>query len=377
MEKLTAFKSVQDELTVQSDNILLRDHRIILPASLRDRAIRIAHEGHQGMAKTKSFIRSKIWFPGIDSKVETAVRDCMPCQIQHRKQEWNHYGCRNSLQDDGENVSVDFCGPLTTREYLMVLVDEFSQYPCVELLRSVSTPVLDKVFSTFCTPRTVKSDNRSPFNSEAFRKYALNQGFNHRRITPRWSRANAQAESFNKPLMKVVRAAHYEKKNWRQVLFGFLRQYRTTPHSTTGQTPYRLMFGREPRTKMPQVAERQQNALHEQVRERDSKRKCQMKLYADARNHAKDSDISVGDVVVVQQDMKGNKLTTAFDPQPRTVTNMKGPMITVHGKTTRNVSRFKKINQCPGKGQQSKQQFYEEIEELKEDSEAGKPVNTP
>jgi hypothetical protein len=47
-EDLTALRAVRDELTVHSDNILLRDHRIILPKVLQDRAIYVALEGHQG-----------------------------------------------------------------------------------------------------------------------------------------------------------------------------------------------------------------------------------------------------------------------------------------------------------------------------------------
>lgn len=98
---------------------------------------------------------------------------------------------------------------------------------------NIAIPVLDKVLSTFGTPKIVKSDNGAPFNSEAFRKYSNDMGFDHRRVTPRWPRANAQAESLNKPLMKVVRAGSLEEKNWRQELYKFLRQYRATPHTTT------------------------------------------------------------------------------------------------------------------------------------------------
>ncbi|XP_033729841.1 uncharacterized protein K02A2.6-like [Pecten maximus] len=134
---------------------------------------------------------------------------------------------------------MDFCGPLPTGEYLLVVIDEYSRYPIVEITRSVSAnvtiSVLDKVISLFGTPKIVKSDNGSPFNSEQFRCYAGAMGFDHRRITPRWPRANAQAEAFNKPLMKVVRAATLENRNWKQEMYKFLRQYRATPHVTTGK----------------------------------------------------------------------------------------------------------------------------------------------
>ena len=52
-----------------------------------------------------------------------------------------------------ENISIDFCGPLPSGNYLFVMVDEYSRYPIVEIVKSVSVryiiPILDKVISTF------------------------------------------------------------------------------------------------------------------------------------------------------------------------------------------------------------------------------------
>ena len=43
------FRKVKDELTVISENIILRGTRIALPKALQQRAIDIAHELHQGL----------------------------------------------------------------------------------------------------------------------------------------------------------------------------------------------------------------------------------------------------------------------------------------------------------------------------------------
>ena len=45
------------------------------------------------------------------------------------------------------NLRMDFCGPLPTGDYLMVIIDENTRYPVVEIVKSVSAstviPVLD------------------------------------------------------------------------------------------------------------------------------------------------------------------------------------------------------------------------------------------
>lgn len=352
MEELSAMRSIKDELTIHSDNVLLRDKRIVLPRSLRDRAIHIAHEGHQGITRTKSFLRSKAWFPNLSDRVEQLIKGCIACQTLSPGPNMEPYKMSDLPSGPWRDLSADFCGPLPSGDYLFVITDEYSRYPIVEIVRSVSAntviPVLDKVLSEFGYPQTIKTDNGSPFNSYQFEQYAKHSGFRHRKITPRWPRANSQAESFNKPLMKVIRAAHVTKSNWKQEMYQFLRQYRSTPHASTGFTPYRLMFQREPKTKMPQINEPNgEKKIEELVIQNDEKAKSKAKNYGDMKNNAKESDIQIGDTVLVKNDFKEDKLSTKFKENPHVVTKKKGPMVTAssdNGEITRNSTSFKKID---------------------------------
>ena len=97
-----------------------------------------------------------------------------------------------------ENLSIDFCGPFLSGYYLMVIIEEYSRYPVVETLTSLTVksviPLLDKTFSIFGIPKELKSDNGPPFNSPEFRKSADTMGFKDRKIIPLWPRANAECE---------------------------------------------------------------------------------------------------------------------------------------------------------------------------------------
>ena len=53
---------------------------MVIPESLRNQAAALAHEGHRGIVKTKELVRSKIWFPKMNDKMETTVRQCFACQ---------------------------------------------------------------------------------------------------------------------------------------------------------------------------------------------------------------------------------------------------------------------------------------------------------
>ena len=74
-------KLIKDELSINSDeNVLLRGTRLVIPKALQKRIVHIAHEGHQGIVKTKQLIREKVWFSGIDSLVTHIINQCVLCQ---------------------------------------------------------------------------------------------------------------------------------------------------------------------------------------------------------------------------------------------------------------------------------------------------------
>ena len=71
-----------------------------------------------------------------------------------------------------------------------------------------------------------------------------------------------------------------------------------------------------------------------------------MNAYADSKAHVKPASISVGDTVVVKRDPSTKKSLSPYIPEPYTVTERKGSMITAESGdtvTSRNSSFFKQI----------------------------------
>ena len=354
-QALQSIRTVKDELTLDAEgDIILRDKRIVIPTSLQLRTIELAHEGHQGIAKTKALLRSKVWFPNMDKMTEDAVRKCLPCEVNNNRLNHEPLNMSSLPKAPWLKLSIDFCGPVPTGEYLLVLVDEFSRYPVVHIVNSTSAetiiPLLDQTFAIFGYPEVIKSDNGPPFQGSEWHAYLEQCGIRKRRITPLWPQANSQAECFNKPLMKAIRAATVEGRNWRKALIEFLRMYRTTPHSTTLFTPHRLLFGRDPRTKLPQTSSQEKHPDDEVVRARDNEQKQRMKEYADARRVVKHETLEPGDIVLLKQ-RQSNKMSTVRNPQPLIVSKQKGTMITAQfpdgSEVTRNQAYFRSLPDAP------------------------------
>lgn len=371
---------VKDELTVSaSGNLILRGTRIVIPKSLQEHVVNLAHEGHQGLVKTKSLLREKVWFPNIDKLVETKVKSCGACSVATPESKREPLRMSPLPEAPWKELSVDFA-ELPNKEYLLLITDDYSRYPVVEIVKSTSAttviPKLDKVFSEFGVPDIVRSDNGPPFNSKEFASFADDLGFKHRKVTPKWARANGEVERFVRTVKKVVKTAKLEHKNYKQELNRLLRNYRATPHSTTRVAPATALFGRPIKTKLPEMSTPCSDL---EIRERDRTAKAKMKSHADNRRYVKPSTLKEGDMVFVKRDDSKKKSDTPYDPRPRTVVEKKGSMVTAEDSDgvpiTRNSSFFKSV---PSAEEKKEENATTEQKEVSADvAEPLKPDSTP
>lgn len=374
-------KTVRDELSFSEEhNVVLRASQIVIPRSLQQRAIDLAHEGHQGIVKTKQLVREKVWFPHIDRLVETKIQSCLACLSTTPDHPAEPLKMTNLPNRPWSEVSIDFCGPFPSGDYLLVVIDAYSRYPEVEVLSSTSAkstvPKLDAIFARHGVPDVVKSDNGPPFNSHDFAQFADYLGFQHRKVTPLWPQANGGVERLMSTIKKTVQAAQIENKSWKQALYQFLRNYRATPHSTIGVSPAEALFNRKMKIKLPEIPKKPPHTkLDKKIRLQDQINKKKMKDYADQKRRASDPNIQVGDTVLVRQRHE-NKLSPHYSPVPMQVTSRKGSMVTADRggrKVTRNSSFFKKVNLQP----EGKADLQVEAESSPDDQEGDEPNVVP
>ena len=349
---LRPYKLCKDELsTNETRDIVLRGTRLVIPSKLQEHATQLGHVGHQGVEKTKSLLREKIWYPNMSKRVEEIIQRCIACQTVGQPNPPEPMGSVPTETKPWSSLAIDFDGPIPqSGQYLLVVTDIYSKFPEVEVVNSTESraiiPKLDKIFATHGIPKTVKTDNGPPFNGQEFGKYMDTLGIEWKTSTPLWPRGNAYAESVMKPLGKLLKTAKVEGKNWRQELQRFLLLYRQTPHTTTKVAPCELLFNRRIKGLLPEMRRTEVVDRHEEAQKNIEKSKAEGKKYYDWKNKAKESGIKVGDTVICIQ-KKENKLTPRFNPELLTVVARKHSMVTAKGKDgetkTRNVSHLKKV----------------------------------
>lgn len=330
------------------NGIVLRGSRIVVPKNLQRRTLGNAHEGHPGIVKMKDRLRSKVWWPGIDKAAENGVKCCQACQRIAQPEPPVQMSRRKLPEGPWQDVALDFLGPLPSGEYLLTVIDYFSRFVEVKVLRSImakeTIQFLSELFARYGFPYSLITDNGSQLTSREFSDYCASAGITLLHTPPFWPQANGEIERQNRSLLKGMKIAQLNKTDWKKELLDYLLMYRATPHVVTGKSPAELLFKRPLRDKLPMVRETE---IMDEVRDKDQINKGKSKDYADSKRKAIPvKELEIGDEVWIQRTNRQNKLDPTFEAEPGRIVAMRGPEVSVQTPTrmvTRNSSFFKKV----------------------------------
>ena len=150
--KLKPFKQIKNKIAIDHDHqVLLWGSRIIIPISLQKQVIKIAHQGHQGIAKTKARLREAVWFPNLDKHVRSELEHCLACQATSQPNRPEPINVTRIPDSPWDKVKIDFYGPLPSGQYILVVIGCYSRFPEIEILTAISAqkviPKLDCIFA--------------------------------------------------------------------------------------------------------------------------------------------------------------------------------------------------------------------------------------
>ena len=337
-ECLKPYQKIKHELTTKR-GLVMKGTTLIIPEVLQNRTLELAHETHQGITKTKSLLREKVWWPSINTDIEKLIQGCLSC-LSVADQTNTEPMKSTFMGEPWQKVHIDICGPFPTGESVLGIIDSATRWPDLHIISSTTsreiTKRLRRSFATHGIPEEIVTDNAPNLTSVDVSRFCVTNGIKHHRSIPYWPQGNAEIERFYRTLGKAVKTMHVDGRDWREGIFSFLLAYRNTPHSTTSKSPAKLLMRRSLRDKIPSVKTPVSKEFREaQALEKEKKQKA--KHYFDNTNKAKPIEIHIGDRVLMQQ-LKQNKLTSRYDHRPYKVIERRGCEITIQ----RNDKRFKR-----------------------------------
>ncbi|XP_054745936.1 uncharacterized protein K02A2.6-like [Anastrepha obliqua] len=193
-----------------------------------------------GESAMKSRIRAKVWWSLVDREVEAYV-----------SQSNNPEPMKRHASPDGpwQCVAADLLGPLPNSDYVFVLIlYYYSRYQEVKYLRRITSEiiitVLNEIFCRLGIPKSIRADIGRQFVSGEFRNFCDDHNITLITTPPYWPQANGEVENMNRSLVKRLKIAHNNRRDYVKEIQNFLLMYNVTPHGTTGTPPTELMFNR-------------------------------------------------------------------------------------------------------------------------------------
>lgn len=233
--------------------------QVLLPAAMKQEVLTQLHQqhGHQGVERTGQLVRQRCYWPGMSQDIARWCRECERCQCAKdtRPTPGSFMGHLLAARPN-EILAVDFTLLECSRsglEHVLVMTDIFTKYTLAVPTRDQRAETVAQVlvvewFCKFGVPGRIHSDQGRNFESALIKQLCCLYGVEKSRTTPYHPSGNGQCERFNRTLHNLLRTLPVSQKgDWPSCLPQVLFAYNTTPHQSTGESPYFLMFGQEPR----------------------------------------------------------------------------------------------------------------------------------
>lgn len=249
---LDHFARLRDDITIV-DGCLMFNARVIIPPSLQSCVLKLIHDGHPGMVRSKALARSLIYWPSLNSDIETMVRNCDSCCLV------NFPVTKMYLQwppttTPFQRVHIDFFD-FQSRTFFL-FVDSYSKWLHVSIMTRTTAlevnSVLMSIFAMFGLPGTLVSDNGPPFDSNEYADFCTSYNITLLHSPVYHPSSNGLAERnvdiAKKGLRKILANESITSSELSVVLNKFLFNYRNTPNTVTGKAPNEMLFSFKPQT---------------------------------------------------------------------------------------------------------------------------------
>uniref|UniRef100_A0A803TUR5 Gypsy retrotransposon integrase-like protein 1 n=1 Tax=Anolis carolinensis TaxID=28377 RepID=A0A803TUR5_ANOCA len=247
--------------SLKNDLLCYRNHVYIPPGAGREKALCLCHDtGHFGFVKTLHLVRRKYWWPLMRKDVKAYVHQCPVCATV-KGGGGKPSGLLRPLENPAapwEHISMDFIvdlPPSNGKTVIWVVVDLFSKQAHFIPCRSMpNAEQLAQLFIEHCykhhgAPSKVISDRGSVFVSRFWKAFLRQLGAKQALSTAYHPQTDGQTERVNQVLEQYLRCyTNYQQDNWSKFLAYAQVAYNNSVHSSTGHSPFEIVYGRNLRT---------------------------------------------------------------------------------------------------------------------------------
>ncbi|XP_058746121.1 uncharacterized protein LOC131618991 [Vicia villosa] len=237
---------------------------VLLRCVDRHEAAKIMQEVHEGSFGThasghtmaRKILRAGYYWSTLEHDCFNHVVVCYKCQV---------YADRVHVPPVPLNVltspwpfamwGIDMIGEIKPtasngHRFILVAIDYFTKWVEAASYANVSKQVVTRfikhhIICRYGVPERIITDNGSNLNNKMMKELCENFKITHHNSSPYRPKMNGAVEAANKNIKKIVQKMVVTYKDWHEMLPFALHGYRTSVRTSTGATPFSLVYGME------------------------------------------------------------------------------------------------------------------------------------
>lgn len=243
--KITIFhNNVKQELSADEIQTILREYHIT-PLG-----------GHQGVNRTYKRIRERYKWQKMFKDVKRFIKTCRSCQLNKcSKTTKMPMIITTTSTYPFEKIFLDIVGPLNQtnnfNKYLLTFQDDLSKFSIAipipdQEASTVARNFVTKIICQYGTPKTLLTDQGTNFLSQVFKESCKLLNIKQFQCTSYHPQSNGSLERSHRTLVEYLRTfINKDMNNWDDFIPFATFTYNTTPHTSTGFSPFELLYGRK------------------------------------------------------------------------------------------------------------------------------------
>ena len=260
---LTYFKAFKDGSLSYVDGILRHTGRIVLPTTMIPLVLSKLHDdpfsGHFGFFKTRERIKTRFFWLHSDDDIRNWISTCEVCLSKKPP----NRTIRAPLQPIPpqpylDTWAADYVGPIQPsspngNSYVLVLT-EYSTRWCEaipvrsKLATELAQVLVSHIISRFGTFSRLITDQGRSFESQVMKELCSLLGIERVRTTAYHPQTDGLCERTHAILLQIVSLyVQQHPQDWEDFLPLALFAYRSSTHTTLGISPFRALYGVEPK----------------------------------------------------------------------------------------------------------------------------------
>jgi len=209
-----------------------------------------------GHSMARKILRARYFWMTMENDCCKHVRKCQKCQI---------YADNINVSPTALNVlsapwpfsmwGIDVIGAIEPKasnghRFILVAIDYFTKWVKATSYSNVTRKVVTKfirkeLIYRYGIPERIITDNATNLNNQMMNELCEEFKIKHHNSSPYRPKMNGAVEAANKNIKKIIQKMVVTYKDWHEMLPFALHGYRTSVRTSTGATPFSLVYGME------------------------------------------------------------------------------------------------------------------------------------